>query len=300
MPKPQSKSKKPTAADRADPYDCYGRSVQDPAHEVELFERIYRELSSNRPRKSAARQPRRLREDFCGTFAVCSEWVASKRTREAVGVDLDPEPVAWGREHHFADLTSAQQSRLHLHRADVCDLLDSDTSGGGGEGWADILAAQNFSFWTFQTRDALGHYFRTAHAHLAPGGVMVLDMMGGGDCYTVDHEDYREVSPATSPRRVGFTYVWEQHAFNPITRDATFHIHFRFRDGSELDRAFTYDWRFWTIPEVRELLTEAGFTSTHVLWEGTDEDTGDGDGEWHVTEEGTPDPSWIAYIVGVK
>ena len=283
---------KPTAASRADRYDLYGRAVQDPAHEVELFERVYRELSPNR------RQPRRLREDFCGTFAVCCEWAASRRTREAVGVDLDLEPMAWGREHCLSPLSETQQRRVHLVQADVCESLDAERPGG--EGWADILAAQNFSFWTFKTRDDLRNYFRAAYAHLADGGVMVLDMMGGGDCYTVDHEDYREVSPATSPRRVGFTYVWEQHAFNPITRDATFHIHFRFRDGSELERAFTYDWRFWTIPEVRELLMEAGFVSTHVLWEGTDEETGEGDGEWSVTEEGTPDPSWIAYIVGVK
>ena len=55
----------------------------------------------------------------------------------------------------------------------------------------------------------------------------------------------------------------------------------------------------WSIPEIRELLEEAGFKSSVVYWEGTDKD-GDGDGEFYQVTEGEECESWIAYIVGVK
>ena len=44
---------------------------------------------------------------------------------------------------------------------------------------------------------------------------------------------------------------------NPITHATTCHIHFKFPDGSKLKKAFTYEWRLWTAPEIRELLLVA-------------------------------------------
>jgi hypothetical protein len=87
--------------------------------------------------------------------------------------------------------------------------------------------------------------------------------------------------------------------FDPITHDALFHIHFRFKDGSEMEKAFEYDWRFWTIPEVREVMLEVGFDKADVFWEGTDKD-GDGDGVFTKAEKGECDPAWNAYVIGVK
>ena len=125
-----------------------------------------------------------------------------------------------------------------------------------------------------------------------------MDMMGGSECYEEDHEDIRTIETDVKGFKK-FKYIWEQKRFNPITADALFHIHFRFKDGSELDKAFTYDWRFWTIPEVKELLLEAGFSDATVYWEETDED-GDETGEFNPATEGPSDPSWIAYIVARK
>ena len=50
------------------------------------------------------------------------------------------------------------------------------------------------------------------------------------------------------------------------------HIHFEFTNGSRLKRAFTYEWRLWTLPEIRELLGEAGFSRSTVYWEDRDAD----------------------------
>jgi len=46
----------------------------------------------------------------------------------------------------------------------------------------DILAAQNFSFWIFKTRKEVIEYFKIARANLQKEGIMIMDMMGGGEC----------------------------------------------------------------------------------------------------------------------
>ena len=261
MPKLKDKPKKEknklaqaSLADIADKYALYGESVQEPANEAEFFTKTYKTLNG--------REPRILREDFCGTHAVCCEWIKLHPDNVAYGVDLDPEPLAWGKANLQPKLTDEQRSRITLYEDDV--RSDAEVK-------ADVLAAQNFSFWLFKTRDAVRDYFRQAHANLADGGIMVMDMMGGSECYEEDHKDVRTIS-SDIPGYKKFKYIWEQKRFNPITADALFHIHFRFKDGSRLDKAFTYDWRFWTVPEVNELLLEAGFSDATVYWEETDDD----------------------------
>ncbi len=276
MSKTKNKSKaksKPSLADKADKYKLYQKSVQEPEHEMDFFDQAYKE-AFNKTAKI-------LREDFCGTFAVSCEWV-KKPGRTAYGVDIDPEPLDWGRKNNLAKLTEAQQEKVTLVQDDV--RTNSTPK-------AHILAAQNFSFWYFKTRSELLEYFKIARKNLADDGIMIMDMMGGGESITDDHLDTRKIG--------SFTYIWDQHHYNPITHDCSFYIHFKFKDGSKLKKAFEYHWRFWTIPEVRELLDEAGFSQTHVYWEGADED-GDGDGEWERSEEASSEPCWIAYIVAIK
>ena len=98
----------------------------------------------------------------------------------------------------------------------------------------------------------------------------------------------------------GFTYVWDQFRYDPITHDATCHIHFHFRDGSKIRRAWTYEWRLWTIGELRDLLEEAGFASTTVYWEGTELATNEPNGVFRPREHADEDPAWIAYVVAAK
>ena len=47
-------------------------------------------------------------------------------------------------------------------------------------------------------------------------------------------------------------------------------------------------------------MREAGFRNVAVYWEGTDEETGSGDGEFKKTAEGEPCAGWVAYVVGQK
>jgi hypothetical protein len=262
--------RRPTLAERADRHRLYERSVQDTAQEVALITQFYEELR--------ARKPRVLREDFCGTARLACEWVHANPRHRAFGVDIDHRVLDWGREHNLGRLSRGEQRRVSLLEGDV---LRTRTSR------ADILVAFNFSYWVFKRREQMRAYFQAARRGLDADGLFMLDVFGGSEAF----DECRE---RTQFR--GFTYVWEQASYDPVSGDYLCHIHFTFPDGSRLRRAFTYDWRLWTLPELRELLEEAGFRRTTVYWEQTGRD-GEGNGEYAPAERGDADPAWIAYLI---
>jgi len=260
-----------TMASQADRHRLYEQSVQEPEAEMDFVESVFEEIRG--------RTPITLREDFCGTGNSSAEWVRRDPEHTAVGVDLDTEVLAWGRDNHIASLNKEQQARIRLIHGDV---MTTDT------GKVDALLAMNFSYYLFKSRDSLRHYFEKARENLAEDGVLFLDAFGGYDAFR-ELEEERECE--------GFDYIWDQAHYDPITGDMTCHIHFSFEDGSELRKAFTYHWRMWTLPEIQELLKEAGFTRVTVYWEGTDEETGEGDGEFTPAAHGEADAGWICYVV---
>jgi hypothetical protein len=54
-----------------------------------------------------------------------------------------------------------------------------------------------------------------------------------------------------------------------VTGETKGHLHFEFPDGSWLKSAFRYDFRLYTIMEIREAMMEAGFKRTHVWFADT-------------------------------
>ena len=220
-----------------------------------------------------------LREDFCGTANTACDWVRSHPDNRAIAIDLDEEVLDWGRRHHFQALSPEQQSRIEMVHNDVLAVQEPK---------ADVIVAMNFSYYLFKTREALRGYFEHCLAGLVDDGVLIMDSFGG-------FEAHRELEESTEYD--GFTYIWDQHAFDPITHDTICQIHFEFPDGSKMHKAFEYHWRLWTLPEIQELLKEAGFNDVGVYWEGTDEETGEGDGIYTRQEHGEADAGWIAYLV---
>jgi hypothetical protein len=149
----------------------------------------------------------------------------------------------------------------------------------------------NFSYYLFLSREDLLEYFRSVRDGLVEDGIFFLDAYGGYDAPR-DIVEERECE--------GFTYIWEQERFNPIDGTMSCHIHFEFPDRSRLDRAFSYHWRLWTLPEIRELLEEAGFGDVEVYWEGTDEESNEGNGIYEPATVGDADPGWICYVVAQR
>ena len=76
--------------------------------------------------------------------------------------------------------------------------------------------------------------------------------------------------------------------------------HFEFNDGSEKRRAFTYKWRLWQVPEIREIAIEAGFKECRVFWEGTDKDSGEGNGVFKASMKGDNAPAFVSYLLCMK
>jgi SAM-dependent methyltransferase len=258
----------------ADRHDLYERSVQNTEAEIDFVDTVWMDLRG--------RHATSLREDFCGTAQSSVEWVLRREGNVAVGVDLDEEVVAWGRDRNAGRLDEEQTTRLKVLIEDVrtVDVPPVDT-----------ILAMNFSYYLFKTREGLRSYFSGVHAGLVDDGILILDSYGGSESFE-EMEEERDLD--------GFTYVWDQHHYNPISGDVVNKIHFKFPDGTEIENAFTYEWRLWTLPELQELLLEAGFSNVTIYWEGTDEDSEEGDGEFVPTTTGEACAGWIAYIVAEK
>ena len=270
----RSRNRAPTQAERADRHALYQRAVQDPSWEVGFMADTFEAVRG--------RKAQRLREDFCGTALFACAWVKSAPDREAVGVDLDGEVLGWSRTYNLVRLAPSAARRLTLLQADVREAQTEP---------ADIVAAFNFSYWIFRDREALRGYFERARAGLKDDGIFMLDAYGGYDAFRTmrERQDFGR-----------FTYIWDQSDYDPVSGETVCHIHFAFPDGSRLNRAFSYHWRLWTLVELREVLTEAGFRASTVYWQGTDPKTGEGTDEFKPAKRGDPDPAWIAYIVAEK
>jgi hypothetical protein len=278
-----SKPKKPagpTLAERQDKHTLYQLSVQSPEADIEFFVARYKELRG--------REPKVLREDFCGTAYISATWAGSGKNRRAIGVDLDTATLQWAREHNLAPLSDDARKRVDLRQANVLD-------GGGKK--ADVTCAMNFSYGVFKTRAELRHYFEVVFQQLADDGVFVTELYGGTEAI-IAVQDEREIE-GNEATGGDFTYYWEQAAYNPITHETLCHIHFELSDGSKIENAFSYDWRLWSIAEVRELLYEVGFTSVRVYWETIDDD-GDGTGEYRPSEKEENQEAWLVYLVAAK
>ena len=267
---PKKIVRRPLTARTADRHKLYQRAVQTPEADVSFISRTFKALRG-RPALS-------LREDFCGTAHFSSAWVASNPQRTAIGVDLDESVQAWGMEHNVAPL-GADSVRVKLVPGDV---LHTRTPR------VDVNVAFNFSFWVFKSRALLLSYFRAARRNLKRDGLFFMDMHGG----TESMDTLSESKPLP-----GYRYVWEHKRFDIVSHDVQCAIHFEFKDGTRMNNAFTYDWRFWTLPEVLELLGQAGFSEVKCYFEGTERGTTHGNGVFSLKDRCSNDPSWIAYVV---
>lgn len=264
-------------AERADPYRLYQASVQDPLAEVAFIKSTFVALRG--------RAPGYLREDFCGTAAVTAAWVLDDAQGRAVGIDCDPRPLHWARQHQLAGCSPQQSSRLKLLQRDVQTLILEPV---------DTAIALNFSYWCFHARTQMRDYFAHVLKGLVADGVFFLDAFGGYDAF----RELSEERPIAD-QDLSFTYVWQQERYNPVDSRLDCHIHFAFEDGSRLDRAFSYQWRLWTLVEIQELLLEAGFSKVIVYGQGWDEND-EADGVFVPVRAMDADAGWICYLAALK
>lgn len=263
-----------TLAEQSDRHFLYEQAVQCVEAEIDMVDATFEKIRGY-PAQS-------MREDFCGTAQTSIEWIKRREDNVAIAVDLDGEVLDWSHDHHIASLSDDEVDRIELLQEDVREL---------GIEPVQIVLAMNFSYQLFDTRDELRAYFVSVREGLAEDGVFFLDAFGGYDCY-------RDIEETTACD--GFDYIWEQASYNPIDGGMQCYIHFAFPDGSRMERAFSYYWRMWTLPELQELLSEAGFQNVTVYWEGTDEESGEGNGIYTPSRVGDADPAWVCYLSAEK
>ena len=250
-------------------YSYYERSVQNPQGDIEFINEKFTEIRGERPLS--------LREDFGGTGLLCCEWVKQGPKHTAAVIDLDSEPMSYGKRKHWHKLPPVAQKRVGYEQMNVLEATAVNT---------DVVVAFNFSYFIFKQRQQFLDYCKRVRESLRPGGVFFLDCFGGSECY-----DPLEEETAYD----GFKYFWDLHDFNPIDNNVIYYIHFKPKGKAKQRKAFSYDWRMWSLPELREILHEAGFANTLVYWEGDDDD-GEGNGEFEALERAEQCESWVVYL----
>ena len=268
MRKPQEFSK----------FFLYEKSVQCPNWQVDYLPQFCKWLTG--------REPRSFREDFCGSGKIACEWVLRNKKNRALGIDIDEEALRYANEVNRRSLPPEAQKRVRF--------LDQNVLKPTREKF-DWIGAFNFSYFVFHTRKELLKYFKAAHASLEKKGTLFLEVAGGEGFLEPGVEEHR----IKIPKLGDVKQIWESHQYDPITQVNDYSIHFQLPSGEWMNDAFRYHWRIWGIRDLREILLDAGFRHTVVLWEKTDRD-GKGIGQYEVLEESDRPDSWVAYVVGVK
>ena len=264
--KRRTSGRSPTPA--LDRFELYELAVTDAARLVPFLRSVH------------GGDPRTLREDFCGSGALARHWPGAVPAGIAIAVDADARPLKKLTGH----------PRLKTVHADVREAADR----------ADIIAATNFPLGYWHSRAELLAYLRHARGCLKPSGIFIADIYGGVTAFTPGSQTQRLRGP--SAQRID--YAWEQVAADPLSGRVHNAIHFRVTPkgasrAKNFRNAFTYDWRLWSIPELRDAMLDAGFKSVEVY----DRVGGalDQHGNLHVRPlaDGEPlDDDYVVYVVG--
>ncbi|KAL3681131.1 hypothetical protein R1sor_024087 [Riccia sorocarpa] len=315
----------PTVKDK---HALYQRAVQSPKGDISYLQKFFLNYVGGRT-------PLHLREDFCGTALICTEWVRGDSRRTALGLDLDEEALRWGLQNNILKAGLDAVTRVHLFCGNVLNdttvgrritaesdavaqitdtLADQSVSDEVEEDAkqkcngemqklprADVICAFNYSCCCLQKRAELVKYFRQALRCISEdGGIFAMDLYGGTSS---------ECALKLRRRFEAFSYTWEQEEFDVINRTTRISLHFRLNNNQGAIRhAFSYYWRLWTLPEVKECLLEAGFREVH-FWMKEMSDTRERDDDVDTEadsktkyEEVTrflQEDAWNAYIVAV-
>lgn len=274
--------------------DLYRLAVQHPEAEAAFLMRAYAHYRGGA-------MPTRLREDFAGTAAVAAHFVELHDDHRALAVESHGPTLRWAERRVAMELGDRAEDLIFIE-ADAAAVGPPDLPK------VDVTAALNFSVFIYHTRDALRDYFRSARRGLRPGGLLLLDAYGGPGAMRVG-EQRRPVSlPRPQRDRLGLRslqYRWEQRTYDAVTGRVDCRIHFAIGETGGHERrivrnVFRYDWRLWTLPELCEVLTEAGFSRTDVWCEATTRAGDRGGGRYRPTRHMPAREDWVAYVVGVR
>ncbi len=266
--------KKKLSARNADVNRLYEESVQCTEFEVSFINKLFKKYNKSKCIS--------LREDFCASALISAEWVKNNRVHTSLAVDLDKNMIKEAKKTAFNELSEDQQKRMKICYGDSSSFQSDKV---------DCVLATNFSYFVFKDRKKLIKYFKNSFKQLKNNGLFMLDAFGGYEAHQLLEE---------RTKHKNFTYVWDQSSFNPITHEIKCHIHFEFPDKTKINKAFTYNWRLWTLPEIQECLKEAGFKKIDVYMQGWDDEKDEESEKFYKVSKCDADPAWVAYLVARK
>jgi hypothetical protein len=256
-----------------DRFSLYELCAQAPARDVNVLRAIH------------GGSPRVLGEDFCGTAALSHAWSELDPRNRAVAVDHDAATLARAHRHR----------RVGLIRADVMAVREP----------VDLIAVLNYSIAEIHDRARLVKYLAHARDRLSrrKESAFVCDIYGGTDAFLTGTLKQRFAGPAGER----IDYSWEQRTADPFTGRVVDAMHFELRPPARAKKqprtvlrdAFVYDWRLWSVPELRDAMREAGFSRTEIF--PRQPDAIDADGGFHLLPVEDPaevGDSFSVYVVG--
>lgn len=252
-------------------FDLYEHAVQAPALQARFARAVH------------GGSPRALCEDFCGPAAIARAWVTMNERHRGLGVDRDRAPLDHA-SRRMREIAPGAARRLVLDRTDVLATRAR----------ADIILAFNFGVCEIHERARLVRYLRRARSRLRAAGVFIADLYSGPGAWR----------PGVSRRAIRsplgrIVYEWEQRTADPLTGHVVNAMHFSLPGRRRLRDAFVYDWRLWSIPDLRDAMMEAGFrgTEVHLSYGRAIDGHGDPLVEAASAEE-VPAGDFVAYITG--
>jgi hypothetical protein len=155
------------------------------------------------------------------------------------------------------------------------------------------------------------------HASLKDDGLFCLDVFGGINALQPDvrikhlpsgnivrffpilkSPHPKGTAPYSSVHAFVSQYTAEQKKFDVFTNVSRLTLSFKFPDGSKLKDVFFYDFRLWSLPELREALNDSGFKDVWIWFPEETED--DEEPEYKETTSASNRENWIALLVAGK
>ena len=127
----------------------YEESVQCPEFEVSFIKKLFKKYFNTKCIS--------LREDFCASALISSEWVKDNKNNTSISVDLDKRMISAAKKTAQNRLDNEQRSRMKIRYG--------DSSKYKGD-IVDCILATNFSYFVFKDRQKLIKYFSNAYSQL--------------------------------------------------------------------------------------------------------------------------------------
>jgi SAM-dependent methyltransferase len=222
----------------------YQKSVQNPKREIEFYIKQFRNVFNKIPLK--------FREDFCGTGLLCCEWVKSNVLNTAIGIDYDLDTINFGIENNVNYLSSGSD-RVKLIHQNVLDPFDNLEK-------FDIICSMNYSHFLLTKRKDLVKYFKNVKSNLNTKGMLLMDFFGGAHVY--DYHTHNNLSEI-------YKYIGEQ--MNILNNITVISLNFK-NDKNNFEPFFKYNFRVYTLIELKEALEDAGFNKFKIFIKDIDEE----------------------------